>query len=111
MIQLHRTAAMSELFGVEVQIITPSVVAEKWPLLRTDDILGGAWLPHDGKVLPKDVALALAKGAERGGATIVENCRVVEIEHSNRRARGVLTNQGRIQAEFVVLTGGMWARE
>jgi len=71
MIQLRRTAAMAELLGVEVQIVGPAVVAEKWPLLRTDDILGGAWLPHDGKVLPKEVALALAKGAQRAGATIV----------------------------------------
>ena len=111
MIQLRRTAAMAELLGVEVQIVEPAVVAEKWPLLRTDDILGGAWLPHDGKVLPKEVALALAKGAQLGGATIVERCRVLEIEHANGRATGVLTNQGRIKAEFVVLTGGMWARE
>jgi len=111
MIQLRRTAAMSELFGVEVQIVGPEVVAEKWPLLRTDDILGGAWLPHDGKVLPKEVALALAKGAQNGGAKIVEQCRTLEIEHSNGRVTGVQTNQGHIKAEFVVLTGGMWTRE
>lgn len=111
MVQLRRTAAMSELFGVEVQIVGPEVVAEKWPLLRTDDILGGAWLPHDGKVLPKEVALALAKGAQRAGATIVEQCRTVDVEHTNGRITGVLTNQGRIKAEFVVLTGGMWTRE
>jgi sarcosine dehydrogenase len=111
MIQLRRTAAMAELLGVEVQIVGPEVVAEKWPLLRTDDILGGAWLPHDGKVLPKEVALALAKGAQRNGAKIVEQCRTLEIERTNGRATGVLTNQGRIKAEFVVLTGGMWARE
>jgi len=111
MTQLYRTAAMSELLGVEVQIVPPSVLAEKWPLLRTGDLLGGAWLPHDGKVLPKEVALALAKGAQRAGATIIEHCRVLEIEHAHGRATGVLTNQGRIEAEFVVLTGGMWARE
>src|SRR5436190_17873940 len=107
MIQLRRTAAMAELLGVEVQIVGPAVVAEKWPLLRTDDILGGAWLPHDGKVLPKEVALALAKGAQNGGATIVEQCRTLDVEHANGRVTGVLTNQGRIKAEFVVLTGGM----
>jgi 4-methylaminobutanoate oxidase (formaldehyde-forming) len=111
MIQLRRTAAMAELLGVEVQIVGPEIVAEKWPLLRTDDILGGAWLPHDGKVLPKEIALALAKGAQRNGATIVENCRTLEIEHANGRASGVFTNQGPIKAEFVVLTGGMWTRE
>src|SRR4051812_2176442 len=111
MIQLRRTAAMAELLGVEVQIVGPEVVKEKWPLLRTDDILGGAWLPHDGKVLPKEVALALTKGAQLAGAKVIENCRVQEIEHANGRATGVVTNQGRIKAEYVVLSGGMWARE
>jgi glycine cleavage system aminomethyltransferase T/glycine/D-amino acid oxidase-like deaminating enzyme len=111
MIQLRRTAAMAELLGVEVQIVGPEFVAEKWPLLRVDDILGGAWLPHDGKVVPKEVALALAKGAQSGGATVVEQCRTLDVEHSNGRVTGVRTNQGRIKAEFVVLTGGMWTRE
>src|SRR3954453_2414531 len=97
MTQLYRTAAMSELLGVEVQIVEPAVVAEKWPLLRTDDILGGAWLPHDGKVLPKEVAIALAKGAQRGGTTVVENCRVLEIEHCRGRATGVRTELGSIK--------------
>jgi 4-methylaminobutanoate oxidase (formaldehyde-forming) len=111
MIQLQRTAAMAELLGVEVQIVSPAIVLEKWPLLRTDDILGGAWLPHDGKVLPKEIALALAKGAQRGGATVIEDCRVLDIEHSNGHATGARTELGQIKAEFVVLTGGMWARE
>src|SRR4029077_8223842 len=50
-------------------------------------------------------------GAQRAGATIVEQCRTLDVEHTNRRVTGVLTNQGRIKAEFVVLTGGMWTRE
>jgi sarcosine dehydrogenase len=111
MIQLRRTAAMAELLGVEVQIVGPEVVAEKWPLLRTDDILGGAWLPHDGKVLPKEIALALAKGAQSRGAKVIEQCRTLGIQHSNGRVTEVLTTHGPIKAEFVVLTGGMWTRD
>src|SRR5262245_20673358 len=40
MTQLRRTAAMSEWFGVDVQLIDPKSAKEKWPLLRIDDILG-----------------------------------------------------------------------
>src|SRR5580765_5789080 len=43
MTQLRRTAVMSELFGVEVQIIRPESALEKWPSLRIDDLLGAAW--------------------------------------------------------------------
>ena len=116
--QLHRTAAMAEWFGVEVQIIEPRVALEKWPLLNIDDVLGAAWLPHDGKLVPKELALALAKGAQQQGAGIFENVIVHEVLQDKKRAVGVRA-QGRdagapfvdIKADYVVLCGGMWARE
>ena len=51
MIQLRRTMAMAELFGVEAHLISPETAFDKWPLLRVDDVIGAAWLPHDGKGL------------------------------------------------------------
>ena len=111
MIQLERTAAMSERFGVEVQLVSPQVALDRWPLLRIDDVLGAAWLPHDGKVLPKEVAIAMVKGAQKRGAVVLENVRVLNVLIQNGRASGVETEQGNINAEYVVLTGGMWTRE
>src|SRR6266567_2458310 len=109
--QLRRAAAMSDWFGVEVQLIQPKAALAKWPLLRIDDVLGAAWLPHDGKVIPKEVTFALAKGAQRQGAKIFEHVRVLNVEHRDGRANGVITTRGTIRAEYVVLTGGMWTRE
>ena len=111
MTQLRRTMAMAELFGVEAHLIDPAAALEKWPLLRVDDILGAAWLPHDGKVIPKEVPVALAKGARALGAKVLENIRVTSVLHKNGRASGVMTAQGPIEAEYVVLCGGMWTRE
>jgi 4-methylaminobutanoate oxidase (formaldehyde-forming) len=109
--QLQRTAAMAEWFGVEVRLLSAPDALAKWPLLRIDDILGAAWLPHDGKVIPKELTLALAKGAQKHGVKIRENVRVLEILRAHGRAGGVRTTQGIIRAEQVVLAGGMWARE
>lgn len=111
MIQLRRTMAMAELFGVEAHLISPEAAYEKWPLIRIDDVLGAAWLPSDGKVIPKEIPVALAKGAARRGAKILENVRVLSVEHRQGRVTGVTTDQGSIQAEYVVLCGGMWTRE
>jgi 4-methylaminobutanoate oxidase (formaldehyde-forming) len=111
MTQLRRTAAMAEWFGVEVEMISPQAAQEKWPLLRVDDTLGAAWLPGDGKVIPKELATALAKGAIMHGAQILEDNRVESILSKNGRIEGVQTNRGKIAAEYVVLCGGMWARE
>src|SRR5213593_4230373 len=89
LVQLRRTAAISEWFGVEVQLISPDAAKEKWPLLRVDDVRGAAWLPHDGKAIPKEVATALAKGAQSRGVNVLEDVRVVEVLHRQGRATGV----------------------
>jgi glycine cleavage system aminomethyltransferase T/glycine/D-amino acid oxidase-like deaminating enzyme len=110
--QLYRSAAMAEWFGVEVQMIGPKDALMKWPLLRIDDVLGAAWLPHDGKLIPKELAIALAKGAQNRGAKVIENTRVADVLHENGRAVGVrLEFDKHIRAEYVVLCGGMWTRE
>jgi len=111
MIQLRRTMAMAELFGVEAHLISAQAAFGKWPLLHVDDVLGAAWLPHDGKVIPKEVPIALARGASSRGAQIFENVRVQGIESKEGHVTAVKTDQGNIKAEYVVLCGGMWTRE
>lgn len=110
MIQLQRTCAMAELMGVEAHIVSAAEAQQRWPLMRKDDLIGAAWLPHDGKVIPKEVPVALAKAAETRGSKVLEGVCVLELEHSRGRVTGVLTNLGRIKADHVVLTGGMWSR-
>src|SRR5262249_9555998 len=101
----------SEWFGVEVQLIGAAEARERWPLLRVDDVRGAAWLPGDGKVLPKEVALALARAAEKGGAIVSEHRRAMSVEHRQGRVAGVKTDLGLIESDYVVLCGGMWTRE
>src|SRR5436309_10057169 len=96
MIQLRRTMAMAELFGVEAHLISSEAALEKWPLLRVDDVLGAAWLPHDEKVIPREVPVALAKGARSRGATIQEGIRIMSVAQKDGRVTGVLTEQGSI---------------
>ena len=111
MTQLRRTAAMAGVFGVEAHLIGAEEAGEKWPLMRTDDILGAVWLPHDGKVIPEGVVKALAAGAVNRGAQIVEGVEVSEVIMVDERATGVRTSRGEIAAEWVILCGGMWTRQ
>src|SRR5437667_2301621 len=109
--QLRRTAAMSEWFGVEVHLIGPEAAKEKWPLLRIDDLLGAAWLPHDGKVVPGEVPLALAKAATSRGARVMEGVTVTGLEKRAGRISAVTTSAGTIRAEYAIIAGGTWARQ
>ena len=111
MVQLRRTTAMAELLGVEACMISAAEAGEKYPLMRTDDLLGAAWLPHDGKVIPREIPVALAKGAAARGVHVREGVRVISLLHDQGRVTGVETDHGTIRAGLVVLCGGMWARQ
>lgn len=111
MTQLKRTAASARAQGVAVELITPEEAGKLWPPMATDDLVGGVWLPGDGKANPTDLTQSLAKGARMGGARIFERVRVTAIKTKDGRAVGVSTDKGDVDADIVVNCAGQWARK
>ena len=109
--ELRRGASMARAFGLDVQILSPGSARERWPLLAADDLIGAVFLPKDGRTNPVDTTQALAKGARRGGVTILENLRVTAIRTAGGRVTAVETEQGEVRTAKVVNCAGMWARE
>ncbi|RFO97834.1 FAD-dependent oxidoreductase [Rhodoferax lacus] len=109
--ELLRGASMAKCFGLEVQTLSPTEVANRWPGVNTSDVVGGVFLPKDGRCNPIDTTQALAKGARSRGAKIFENTPVEKILIENGQAVGVRTAQGEIRADMVVNCAGMWAHE
>src|SRR5438270_7192073 len=105
-----RIAAAARAQGVACEIISIGEAAEKYPVMRTDDLLGALWLPDDAKVNPADVTQALARGARMNGARFFEQTRVTAIHQKNGAAAGVSTSQGDIKAEVVINCVGQWAK-
>ena len=109
--ELRRSAAMARAFGVEIDEISPSDIRSRYPGLTVDDAVGGVWLPKDGQADPVNITQALAKGARNYGAKIIQGVKVTDIHQTDGRVTGVMTDQGPIEADYVVNAGGMWARE
>ena len=109
--ELQRQAAMAASFGLEAAVISPGEIHERWPLINADDLVGGVYLPGDAQTNPIDTTQALARGAKSRGARIFENTKATALLQRNGRATGVVTEQGEIEAEYVVLCTGMWSRE
>ncbi len=109
--ELKRNASMAKVFGLQVDVIDRAEVARHYPLIRTDDVLGGLWIPSDGQANPIDVTQALARGARSNGARIFEDTKVTRLLHDGTRITGVATEHGDIRAARVVLCAGMWTRE
>ena len=113
--EIARQAGMARAFGVEVEEIAPAEVKDRYPHLEVGDVRAAVWLPKDGQGDPSNIALALAKGARRHGATVAENTRVTgavrqggRVTHLNWR-KGEET--GAIACDHVVNCAGMWARD
>ncbi|GAA3470300.1 FAD-dependent oxidoreductase [Nonomuraea roseola] len=111
MIQLKRTAAQARAYGIEAELITPAQAGELWPVMRTDDLVGGVWLPGDGMANPSDLTQALARGAQRHGVEVVERVRVTGTAVKDGRVTGVETTEGFVECEILVNCAGQWAKE
>ena len=111
MTQLRRTAASAAAYDLECELLSPDEAFERYPVMRTDDLVGAIWLPADGKANPTDLTMALAKGARQRGARVFEHVRVLDVLCADGRVIGVRTDAGDIEAEIVVNCAGQWAKQ
>ena len=109
--EVRRQATTARSFGLEMHLLTPREAQDLWPLMQVKDVVGAAFLPTDGQASPSDITQSLARGARSGGVVIREGVTVTGIEVEGGVARAVLTDQGRIAAEKIVVCAGQWSRE
>ena len=109
--EYRRISAFNRYCGVDVHEISATEVAELFPLARTDDVLAGFYVKEDGRANPVDLTMSLARGARMQGATICQGVTVTGVVTRGGAVAGVRTNQGDIEAEYVVNCAGMWARQ
>jgi len=109
--ELKRSASMAKVFDLPVHVVTPQEIKDLAHIVNVDDVVGGIHIPSDGYANAVDITQALAKGARTGGARIFENTKVTKIRHNGERVTGVDTDDGSIDADYVVICGGMWTRD
>jgi 4-methylaminobutanoate oxidase (formaldehyde-forming) len=109
--ELKRSASMAKVFDLEVNVVSVGEIGERYPLINTDDLFGGIHIPSDGYANAVDITQALAKGARNRGAQVFQDTKVEEILRDGNGVTGVRTSKGDIEADHVVICGGMWSRE
>ena len=113
--EYDRSMQMARAFGVEMEEISLDEAKKLFPLMHTDDLEAAWFQPNDGHANPEDTTQALAKGARTGGAKIIENIKVTDIEFEQgiisgvNTVKGVKTDQGDIACEYLVNCAGMWS--
>ena len=69
---------------------------------------GALYTPTDGRAEPHRAAPALARAAERKGATILTSCAARGIETTAGRVSAVVTEHGSINTSTVLCAAGAW---
>jgi sarcosine oxidase subunit beta len=105
-----RRVGANRLNGVDAEWLTPEQVKEFCPILNTSpDVrypIMGATLQRRGGIARHDaVAWGFARGADRRGVDLIQNCQVIDIDVQGGRAVGVQTTNGPIGAHKILLCG------
>ena len=74
--ELKRGVSMGRMFGLDMTVLTPGEIRERWPLLKVDDLVGGIWIPKDGQTNPIDTTQALANREQAHRAAISRSTEV-----------------------------------
>ncbi len=95
--------------GIDSQVVGKQQAEALAPGLQRS-LYGALYTAADGRAEPQKAAPAIAEKARELGAVIMQNCAVRRIETTNGRVSTVITEQGAIECEAVVIAGGSWSR-
>jgi sarcosine oxidase subunit beta len=105
-----RRVSANRLNGVDAEWLSPEQVKEFCPILNTSPNVRypimGATLQRRGGIARHDaVAWGFARGADRLGVDLIQNCQVIDIDVQRGRVVGVQTTNGPIRAQKILLCG------
>ncbi len=95
----------------EAELIPHKRVKELVPTIKLPKSAAVLFIPRDGFVEPKSVAVAYASAASDRGVSIHTRTAVTGLDISDGRVCRVRTTEGCIETQWVVLAAGAWTRQ
>jgi glycine cleavage system aminomethyltransferase T/glycine/D-amino acid oxidase-like deaminating enzyme len=114
--EFQRRMTSATAWGVEAELLTPAQVKELVPFINDEVILGGFHCPTVSVVDSLDTGTLFRNEAiDKTGMQVFANTEVLDVETEPEPATGlrkvtaVVTDKGRIEAEYVVIACGVWS--
>ena len=108
LVDLKRKAGYGLSWGVDAHLLSPREARDLVPVL-SDRILGALHVPSDVHTKATRPAEAMAREAERNGASFHGKVKVSGLDIARGRIRGVRTTLGDIRTDLVIAAAGIWA--
>ena len=101
-----RRSSANQLNGIDSEVLTPAQIKDLEPTINVSQqarypILGASFQPRGGVARHDAVAWGFARGADRYGVDVIQNCEVTGIHQENGSVIGVDTTRGLIRAPKV----------
>jgi heterotetrameric sarcosine oxidase gamma subunit len=107
--ELKRRLGWGRSFGVECHLLSPAECKQLIPVMDERAVIGGLFTQGAGIGAPVVAAEAMANAAMAQGAAKFYGCTsVTGIERKGHRVSAVVTDQGRIETEQILLCAGIW---
>lgn len=108
---LEANAAVQRRLGVEIDLLTPAEIVQRFPSMFVDDLVLAVHSTRDGWLDPNSVLQGFRRKAKSVGADFVAD-EVVGIQLGEGRPHTVeLASSERLEADWVVNAAGAWAGE
>jgi glycine cleavage system aminomethyltransferase T/glycine/D-amino acid oxidase-like deaminating enzyme len=106
---LKRKREWGRSWGVEGgELVSPETVKEYVPQVDEEEILGGYYVPSDGKADAVSASETMANRARDRGAEFYGDTTVTGLDVEGGEIRAVETDRGRIEAGEVLVAANIW---
>lgn len=105
----HEWIGHAESYQLDTRLLSPDETAALIPE-SAKRWRAGFWTPGDGRAEPTKAAPAIASAAQKLGAAIATRCAVRGLDIEAGRVVGVVTENGVLRTDAVLLAGGAWSR-
>lgn len=95
--------------GLDTKMMSAKEITAKFSHQGNDQWVGAGCTPSDARGEPWIAVPAVAKLAQESGALIREDCAVRALDMTGGKVSGVITEDGTVACEQVVLAGGAWS--
>lgn len=103
-------AHLARKYGLEAEILTPKDIQKVEPNLELK-ARGAVLFPGDAHLDPGALYSFLKNYLEEKGVKFLTNTEVLGFEKSDSKIQAVITDQGKIEGEKILLCGGSWSAE
>lgn len=115
--QFKRNVALQNSLGIESRVLSVDDIRRRVPLLNLEGVVGGTICERDGLADPNSIVQGyinktrqLRQARPAPSISLLNGVKVTNVRMaSNGRGQAVVTNEGEIATETIVITAGAWA--